>query len=134
MVGAPTRREFAAYAESRGLPSARAVADAADAATFGPADPDGAAAALVWQLVAAARRGATAALPRWRRAWVAVNPRSLWASRAEVERAITQGRRAIRGSGSERAGRAGHGGRGGHGGHGARGRRRGRVIPGGAYR
>ena len=34
-VGAPTRREFAAYAESRGLPSARAVADAADAATLG---------------------------------------------------------------------------------------------------
>ena len=89
-VGAPTRREFAAYAESRGLPSARAVADAADEATFGPADPDGAAAARVWQLVAAARRGATAALPRWRRAWVVVNPRSLWASRAEVERAVAR--------------------------------------------
>ena len=117
VVGAPTRREFAAYAESRGLPSARAVADAADAATFGPADPDGAAAARVWQLVATARRGAAAALPRWRRAWVAVNPRSLWASRAEVERAITQRRRAIRGSG-----------------HRARRQRRGRVIPGGAYR
>ena len=96
-VGAPTRREFAAYAESRGLPSARAVADAADEATFGPADPDGAAAARVWQLVATARRGATAALPRWRRAWVVVNPRSLWASRAQVDRAIAQRRRAIPG-------------------------------------
>ena len=126
-VGAPTRREFAAYAESRGLPSARAVADAADEATFGPADPDGAAAARVWQLVAAARRGATAALPRWRRAWVEVNPGSLWASRAEVERAVAR-LRAIRSSGG------GRGARGGRGSHGARGQRRGRVIPGGAYR
>ena len=124
-VGAPTRREFAAYAESRGLTSARAVADAADAATFGPADPDGSAAARVWQLVATARRGATAALPRWRRAWVVVNPRSLWASRAEVDRAIARGRRVIRGSGAARGGR---------GSHGARSKRRGRVIPGGAYR
>jgi hypothetical protein len=76
-LGALTRREFAAYAESRGLPSAREVADAADAAVFGAADPDGAAAAQVWQLVATARRGATARLPWWRRAWVAVNPASL---------------------------------------------------------
>ena len=130
-VGAPTRREFAAYAEGRGLPSARAVADAADAATFGPADPDGAAAARVWLLVGAARRGATAALPRWRRVWVVVNPRSLWASRAEVDRAVAQLRRAIRASGG---GRGPRGGRGGRGSHGARSQRRGRVMPGGAYR
>jgi hypothetical protein len=117
--GAPTRREFAAFAESRGLPSARAVAVAADAATFGPADPDSAAAARVWQLVATARRGAMAPLPRWRRAWVAVNPASLWARRAAMDRAIVQARRAVRGS---------------DGGRGARGQRRGRPIPGGAYR
>ena len=104
------------------------MADAADAATFGPADPDGAAAARVWQLVAAARRGATAALPRWRRAWVVVNPRSLWASRAEVDRAIVRLRRAIRSSGG------GRGAGGGRGSHGARSQRRGRVIAGGAYR
>ena len=77
-----TRREFAAYAEARGLPAASAVAVAADAATFGPADPDGAAAARVWRLVETSRRDATAPLPRWRRAWVTVNPASLWASRA----------------------------------------------------
>jgi hypothetical protein len=75
--GALTRREFAAYAESRGLPRARDVAVAADAAIFGRADPDGAAARFVWDLVATARHGAAAALPRWRRAWVAVNPASL---------------------------------------------------------
>jgi len=77
---AATRREFAAYAETHGMPSARVVAVAADAATFGPSDPDGAAASQVWQLVGAVRYGATAMLPRWRRAWVAVNPASLFAS------------------------------------------------------
>lgn len=76
---AATRREFAAYAETHGMPSARVVAVAADAATFGPSDPDGAAASQVWQLVGAVRYGATAMLPRWRRAWVAVNPASLFA-------------------------------------------------------
>ena len=79
--GTPTRREFAAYAESRGLRSAWDVAVAADAATFGPADPDGAAVMRVWALVARARRDATSSLSRWRRAWVAVNPASLLASR-----------------------------------------------------
>ena len=79
--GVMTRREFAGYAEVRGLPSAAAVAVAADAATFGPADPDGAAAARVWQLVERSRRDARVPLPRWRRAWVTVNPASLWAAR-----------------------------------------------------
>ena len=79
-----TRREQAAQAEHGGLPSAGSVALAADAAIFGPQDPDGAAAAQVWGLVDQARRGATAALPRGRRAWVAVNPASLWASRAAL--------------------------------------------------
>jgi hypothetical protein len=50
------------------------------------ADPRGTArhtaAAGVWQLVAAARHAATASLPLRRRAWVAVNPVSLWASPA----------------------------------------------------
>jgi Transglutaminase-like superfamily len=79
--GVMTRREFAVYAEARGLPAASAVAVAADAATFGPADPDGAAAAQVWQLVERSRRDARVPLPRWRRVWVTVNPASLWASR-----------------------------------------------------
>ena len=82
----PTRREFAAYAEEHGLPEARAVAVAADAAVFGPADPDDAAVGGVWQLVAAARRAAAAGLPLRRRLWVAVNPVSLWASRATLDR------------------------------------------------
>jgi len=82
----PTRREFAAHAEEHGLPQARAVAMAADAAVFGPADPDDAAVAGVWQLVTAARRAATAGLPLRRRLWVAVNPVSLWASRATLDR------------------------------------------------
>jgi hypothetical protein len=83
---APTRREFAAHAEEHGLKEARAVAVAADAAVFGPADPDDAAVSGVWQLVAAARRAATSSLPLRRRVWVAVNPASLWASRATLER------------------------------------------------
>jgi hypothetical protein len=88
--GAMTRREFAVYAEPRGLPAAAAVAVAADAATFGPADPDGVAAARVWELVEMSRRDARAPLPRWRRAWVTVNPASLWASRAVTGRAAAQ--------------------------------------------
>jgi hypothetical protein len=83
---APTRREFAAHAEEHGLKEARAVAVAADAAVFGPADPDDAAVSAVWQLVTAARRAATSGLPLRRRLWVAVNPVSLWASRATLER------------------------------------------------
>ena len=83
---APTRREFAAYAEQHGLADARAVAVAADAAVFGPADPDDAAVTRVWQLVAAARKAATSSLPLRRRLWVAVSPVSLWASRATLER------------------------------------------------
>jgi Transglutaminase-like superfamily/TgpA N-terminal domain len=118
--GAMTRREFAAYAEARGLSAASAVAVAADAATFGPADPDGAAVRHVWQLVETARRGATARLPRWRRTWVAVNPASLWASRAVLDRAVAQARRAAR----SRAVR----------GPAARGHGRARTIRGGAYR
>jgi hypothetical protein len=82
--GAMTRREFALYAQARGLSAASAVAVAADAATFGPADPDGAAVARVWQLVETSRRDATVPLPRWRRIWVTVNPASLWASRAVI--------------------------------------------------
>ena len=85
-ASAPTRREFAAHAEDRGLAEARAVAVAADAAVFGPADPDDAAVAGIWQLVAAARHTATASLPLRRRLWVAVNPVSLWASRASLDR------------------------------------------------
>jgi hypothetical protein len=77
---AATRREQAARAESLGLPAAGAVAAAADAAVFGPADPDDAAASRVWALAEESRRGALARLSRRRRAWVAVNPVSLWAS------------------------------------------------------
>lgn len=80
-AGAMTRREYAAYAQARGLRAATAVAVAADAATFGPQDPDGAAVARVWQVFETSRRDATARLPRWRRAWVMVNPASLWAWR-----------------------------------------------------
>ena len=83
---APTRREFAAYAEEHGLVDARAVAVAADAAVFGPADPDDAAVTRVWQLVAAARKAATSGLPLRRRLWVAVSPVSLWASRVTLDR------------------------------------------------
>ena len=85
--GAMTRREFAVYAEARGVPAAAAVAVAADAATFGPTDPDSAAVARVWQLVDASRRGARVPLPRWRRVWVTVNPASLWAPRMVTDRA-----------------------------------------------
>jgi hypothetical protein len=76
---ATTRREQAARAEALGLPTAGSVAAAADAAVFGPADPDDAAAARVWALATQARHGAMARLPRRRRAWVAVNPASLLA-------------------------------------------------------
>jgi hypothetical protein len=85
-ASAPTRREFAAHAEEHGLKEARAVAIAADAAVFGPADPDGAAVGEVWRLVATARRAATSGLPLRRRVWVAVNPVTLWASRATLDR------------------------------------------------
>jgi Transglutaminase-like superfamily len=95
--GAMTRREFAVYAEARGLSAASAVAVAADAATFGPADPDGAAAARIWQLFETSRRGATAPLPRWRRTWVTVNPASLWASRAAIDPAARGSGRAVSG-------------------------------------
>jgi Transglutaminase-like superfamily len=106
-AGAMTRREFAAYAEVRGLCAASAVAVAADAATFGPADPDGPAVARVWQLVETSRREATAPLPRWRRAWVIVNPASLLASRVVIARGVARTRRAgrrpaTRGSGRSR--------------------------------
>ncbi len=93
---APTRREFAARAEALGLSSAGAVAAAADAVTFGPADPDNAAAARLWALVAEARRTATAGLPRHRRAWVAVNPASLLASRAVAGRLAGRARGRLR--------------------------------------
>jgi Transglutaminase-like superfamily len=98
MAGAPTRREFAAYAEGHGLLSARSVADAADAATFGPADPDGAAARHVWEMVSVARRGATATLPLWRRAWVAANPASLLAAHPAIGAAAARARRTARAS------------------------------------
>ena len=73
-----TRREQAARAEPLGLPAAGAVAAAADAAVFGPADPDDTAAAQVWVLADEARRGAMARLSRRRRAWVTVNPAGLF--------------------------------------------------------
>ena len=75
--GALTRRELAAHAEANGLPRAAEVAVAADAAIFGPADPDQAAADRVWTLGDQVRSGATARLTLRRRAWVAVNPASL---------------------------------------------------------
>jgi hypothetical protein len=75
-----------AHAEEQGPKEARAVAVAADAAVFGPADPDDAAVSGVWQLVTAARRAAMSGLPMRRRLWVAVNPVSLWASRVTLER------------------------------------------------
>lgn len=77
-----TRREHAAQAERRGLRHAAVVAVATDAAVFGPDDPDDAAASRVWALVDEARRDATASLTRLRRAWVAVNPASLWPARS----------------------------------------------------
>jgi len=120
--GAMTRREFAAYAEARGLAAASAVAVAADAATFGPADPDSVAVARVWQLVATSRRGTTAPLPRWRRFWVMVNPASLWASRAAIDRAVAQARRTGRRPHHSSGARI------------ARSRGRDGAIPGGAYR
>ena len=86
-----TRREVAARAEARGLPSARTVAHAADAAIFGPADPDGETAARVWVLVEGTRREAMAALSRRRRAWVAVNPVSLVHSARPVSPARPRG-------------------------------------------
>jgi Transglutaminase-like superfamily len=73
-----TRREQAARAEPLGLPAAGALAAAADAAVFGPADPDDAVAARVWTLTDEARHGAMARLSRRRRAWVAVNPAGLF--------------------------------------------------------
>jgi hypothetical protein len=77
---AATRREQAALAQARGLPAAGSVAAAADAAVFGPAEPDDAAAARVWALADEARRAAMTRLSRWRRAWVAVNPAGLFTS------------------------------------------------------
>lgn len=59
------------------IPGALDVATAVDAAMFAPGDPGPATADQVWALVAQAREGALAALPRWRRAWVAINPASL---------------------------------------------------------
>jgi hypothetical protein len=72
-----TRREQAAYAERHGLARVTTIAAAADAAVFGPGDPDDAVAGQIWALVRESRHGATAGLARWRRAWVAVNPASL---------------------------------------------------------
>jgi hypothetical protein len=86
-----TRRQQAAHAEGNGLPSASSVAAAVDAVVFGPADPDDAAAAEVWALAATARRAAIAPLSRRRRAWVAVNPASLWAHRAALEWRLRRG-------------------------------------------
>jgi hypothetical protein len=129
--GIPTRREFAADAESRGLASARAVADAADEATFGPAEPDSAAVKRVWDLVEAARQASTAPLSRRRRWWIAVNPASLWRPAVGASRtAIARARRAAQAPAAR-----GSGGRSGSGGsRDGRGRRRGRPVPGGAYR
>jgi len=81
-----TRREQATHAEQGGLLRATDVAVAADAVIFGAQEPDSAAAAHVWDLADQVRRRATAALPRGRRAWIAVNPASLWASRVALDR------------------------------------------------
>jgi Transglutaminase-like superfamily len=94
-AAAGTRREFAAYAESRGLPRARPLAVAVDAATFGPAEPDGATVRQVWELAEEARRNATAPLSRRRRLWVAVNPAGLWASRVPAEQVLRRVRRTV---------------------------------------
>ncbi len=104
-VGHATRREQAAHAERHGLASVTTIAAAADAAVFGPGDPDDAAADRIWALVEESRHGATADLARWRRAWVAVNPASLWAARAAASagRAARVGRAAR----AARAGRIG---------------------------
>jgi Transglutaminase-like superfamily len=83
-----TRREQAGQAERHGLAGAAAVAVAADAAVFGPADPDAADAARIWALAEQSRQHAVTALGRWRRAWVTVNPASLWASRAAAALAV----------------------------------------------
>ena len=112
---------------ARGLPSAAAVADAADAATFGPADPDGAAAARVWQLVETSRRDA-----RRRRCpgGGAHGSRSTRRACGRPARARPRHRPAaarIRSSGGRRGAGGGTAAT-------ARGQRRGRVIPGGAYR
>ena len=95
-----TRREQAAQAERNGFPQAMPVAVAADAAVFGPAEPDGAVAERVWALADQARHGATANFARWRRAWVEVNPASLWAWLASFGRpgdALRAARNAVRG-------------------------------------
>ena len=86
-AGDATRREQAARAERHGLAGVTTIATAADAAVFGPDDPDDAAAGRIWALVEESRHGATAGLARWRRAWIAVNPASLWAARAAQTRA-----------------------------------------------
>lgn len=91
-VAHATRREQAEHAEQHGLAHAVDVAVAADAAVFGQADPDEASVARIWALAEKSRHGATAPLARWRRAWVAVNPASLWASRAAVARLRTMAR------------------------------------------
>jgi len=103
-VAHATRREQAAHAEQHGLADAVAVAVAADAAVFGPADPDEASVARIWALTEKSRHGATTPLARWRRAWVAVNPASLWASRAAVARLrVVTGLRVVAGLRSARA-------------------------------
>ena len=79
-----TRREQAAHAERGGLAQASTLAVATDAAVFGSEDPNDATVDRIWALAEQTRRGATADLTRWRRAWVAVNPASLWASRAAL--------------------------------------------------
>jgi hypothetical protein len=97
-----TRREHAAITEQAGLTGVAAVAEAVDAAVFGPGHPDDAAAAHVWTLAADARRDATANRTRWRRAWVAVNPSSLWASHGAAGRPTSTSHRtgaAVGGSG-----------------------------------
>jgi transglutaminase superfamily protein len=95
-VAAATRREHATHAERHGLAHVTPVAAAADAAVFGPADPDDATVAHIWNLAEESRRATTASLARWRRAWVAVNPASLWASRGDRPRPPRAGRAAGR--------------------------------------
>jgi hypothetical protein len=109
-----TRREQAAAAERSGFPQAVGVAVAADAAVFGPADPDAAAVTRVWALVDEARQQVTSRLSRGRRAWVRVNPASLWASRAVAARVMDALRRrfpaGFRGASPRASRRGGRGG------------------------
>ncbi len=76
-IGVPpegTRREQAAAV---GVPAARTLAEGADRLVFGTGEPDVAASEAYWAEVTSARADAVVGLAPWRRALVALNPRSL---------------------------------------------------------